>query len=141
MWKTLRSGYRYMELWPRHAVVGNLPESRIAPATKLAWRWLPAAAGVNAFVQYQYLGMEFLPQIIASSLLLLWIPCHGFYWLGKRSESQLSVPLRAWYFELKDKLNKSGQDIRLPSHRQGPCYIDLAWVLRKALAELSPHDF
>ncbi|CUS49224.1 MAG: hypothetical protein HLUCCO02_04235 [Idiomarinaceae bacterium HL-53] len=141
MLKKIQRGYQYMKLWPRHAVVGNLPESRIVPATKLALRWLPVGAVCNAVLQYQYLGMEFLPQIVASSLLLLWIPLHGFYWLGMRADAQLSIPLRTWYFELKDKLNKSGKDIRLPSHREGPCYIDLARVLKQALAELPPHDF
>ncbi|MCC5856335.1 MAG: DUF412 family protein [Idiomarina sp.] len=141
MWKAIRRGYRYGQLWPQHAVVGNLPEARVIPATKLGLKLLPLAAAANLFVQIQYLGLEFLPQIIAGTLFLLVLPVQGYYWLGKRAYVKLPPNLEAWYFDLKEKLNQSGEDIRLPGHRPGPCYIDLARVLKKALSVLPPHDY
>ena len=42
---------------------------------------LPVAAVANFYVQFQYLGMEFLPQIIATTLFLLVLPLQGYYWL------------------------------------------------------------
>ncbi|HLV48401.1 MAG TPA: terminus macrodomain insulation protein YfbV [Aliidiomarina sp.] len=141
MWNTLQRGRRYMKLWPKHAVVGNLPESRVVPLTKLGVRWLPVAAFANAFVQWQYLGLDYLPQILAASLFILVLPLQGYYWLGQRAYARLPLPLESWYTELKEKLNTKGDDIRLPSHRPGPCYIDLARVLKKALKQLPPHDY
>ncbi|RUO35187.1 terminus macrodomain insulation protein YfbV [Aliidiomarina sanyensis] len=140
MWKILRHGREYMKTWPNHAIVGNLPEAQIIPATRWALKLLPAAAVVNFFVQFQYLGSDYLIQIVAASLFLLVLPLQGYYWLGKRAYTMLPPPLKHWYFELKEKLNNSGEDIRLPGHRKGPCYIDLARVLRKALAVLPPEE-
>lgn len=140
MWKVLRHGRDYMKIWPNHAIVGNLPEARFIPATRWGVRLLPGAAIANFFVQFQYLGADYLIQIIAASLFLLALPIQGYYWLGKRAYSMLPPALNGWYFELKTKLNESGEDIRLPSHRKGPCFIDLARVLRKALAVLPPEE-
>src|SRR5690554_6854805 len=141
MWKILARGRSYLRLWPKHVVVGNLPESRVIPMVKLGIRWLPVAALANAGVQWQYLGVEFLPQILATSLFILVLPLQGYYWLGKRAYTVLPPPLASWFNELKTKLNQSGEDIRLPGHRPGPCYVDLARVLNKALAVLPPHDY
>lgn len=141
MWNTVQCGRRYMKLWPKHPIVGNLPESQVIPFSKLGARWLPVAAGVNAFVQWQYLGIEYAPQIIACSLFIFLLPLQGYYWLGKRAYRPLPIPLVRWYQELKTKLNQQGEDIRLPSHRPGPCYIDLARVLQQALKKLPPQDY
>jgi uncharacterized membrane protein YfbV (UPF0208 family) len=140
MWKTLKRGAEYLKLWPNHAVVGNLAESKFVPATKLGVKVLPIAAVVSFFVQFQYLGSELLPQILATSLFILVLPIQGYYWLGKRAYQILPPALNNWYFELQSKLNAAGEDIRLPGHRKGPCYVDLARVLRKALAVLPPEE-
>ncbi|MCH8492070.1 MAG: DUF412 domain-containing protein [Idiomarina sp.] len=140
MWKTLKRGAEYLKLWPNHAVVGNLAESKFVPATKLGVKVLPIAAVLNFYVQFQYLGSELLPQILATSLFILVLPLQGYYWLGKRAYQILPPALNNWYFELQNKLNAAGEDIRLPGHRKGPCYVDLARVLRKALAVLPPEE-
>ncbi|WP_194755456.1 terminus macrodomain insulation protein YfbV [Aliidiomarina indica] len=140
MWKSVRRGIKYMKVWPNHAVVGNMTEAKVIPATRLGARVLPIAAVANFFVQFQYLGMDYLPQIIGASLFILLLPLQGYYWLGQRAYRELPPPLKHWYFELKQKLNDSGEDIRLPSHRPGPCYIDLARVLRTALTVLPPEE-
>lgn len=141
MFKVVRQGHKYMKLWPNHAVVGNLPEAQVIPLVKMGIRLLPFAAAANFFVQFQYLGTDYLPQIIAATLFILVLPLQGYYWLGKRAYKVLPPPLKAWYFELKEKLSQNGEDIRLPGHRKGPCYIDLARALRKALAVLPPHEY
>lgn len=141
MLQHIKNGHRYMQLWPNHACVGNLAEARVIPATRFGWKAMPVAALANAFVQFSYLGPEFMPQILAATIFILLLPLQGYYWLGKRAYTQLPLALRSWYFELQEKLNAQGADIRLPSDRQGPCYIDLARVLRKALNQLPPHEF
>ncbi|MCH8501988.1 MAG: DUF412 domain-containing protein [Aliidiomarina sp.] len=140
MWKTFKNGLDYMKIWPNHAVVGNLPESRVIPALKLGVKVIPVAAVANFYVQFQYLGADYLPQIIATTLFLLLLPLQGYYWLGKRSYRLLPPPLKSWFLDLQYKLNQAGEDIRLPGHRPGPAYIDLARVLRKALAVLPPEE-
>ncbi|RUO31824.1 DUF412 domain-containing protein [Aliidiomarina sedimenti] len=139
--KVFANGWRYMKLWPNHAVVGALPEAQIIPLTRLVSWMLPAAAVTNFGVQWFWLGTEHLPMIIMASMFLLLLPLQGYYWLGKRAYSELPLNLRGWYFELQSKLQVAGQDVRLPSHRPGPCYIDLALILRKALSELPPDQY
>lgn len=140
LWRTFSDGWKYMKLWPNHAVVGAMPEARVIPATRLGTIWLPIAALLNFTVQWYWLGSAHMPQIIAASLFLLLLPLQGYYWLGRRSYQELTPALKAWYFDLRDKLSSNGEDVRLPSDRKGPCYIDLARILRKALAVLPPDE-
>lgn len=140
MIKVLQHGWEYMKLWPNHAVVGALPEAHVIPLTRLISWMLPAAALVNFAVQWTWLGSAHAGTIITASVFLLLLPLQGYYWLGKRAYSELPLHLRAWYFELQSKLQAAGRDVRLPSHRPGPCYIDLAVILRKALNILPPEQ-
>lgn len=141
LFRTFANGWHYMKVWPNHAVVGALPEAHVIPATRLGSLYLPVAAVVNFAVQWYWLGSSHMGQIIAASLFLLLLPLQGYYWLGKRAYQLLPLGLKSWYFELQNKLASAGQDVRLPSHRPGPCYIDLARILRKALADLPPGDY
>lgn len=141
LFKIFREGWQYMKLWPNHAVVGGLPEAQVIPLTKLVTWLLPLAAVVNFAVQWTWLGSEHLGSTLAASVFLLLLPLQGYYWLGKRALSELPLSLRAWYFDLQSKLQQSGLDVRLPSHRPGPCYIDLATIVRKALSILPPEDY
>jgi uncharacterized protein len=140
MLKTFRSGLQYMRIWPNHAVVGALPEAQVIPLTRFGSWVLPIAALLNFAVQWTWLGGEHLAPSIAASLFLLLLPLQGYYWLGKRAYSELPLTLRSWYFDLQTRLSQAGEDVRLPSHRPGPCYIDLARILNKALAVLPPDE-
>lgn len=139
--RVFKRGWDYMRRWPNHAVVGALPEAQIIPLTRLTTWMLPLAGVVNFGVQWFWLGSEKLPMIISASLFLCLLPLQGYYWLGKRAYSELPLNLRSWYFELQGKMQQAGQDVRLPSHRPGPCYIDLAVLLRRVLDELPPDQY
>lgn len=139
--RTFKDGAQYLKLWPNHAVVGGLPEAQVVPLTRLITWALPIAAVVNFAVQWTWLGSEHMASIITTSLFIALLPLQAYYWLGKRAMSELPLSLRAWYFELQGKLLQSGMDVRLPSHRKGPCYIDLAVMVRKALSVLPPEDY
>lgn len=141
LFKTFREGWRYRKLWPNHAIVGGLPEAQVIPLTKLITWMLPIAAVVNFAVQWTWLGSGYLGTTVTASLFLLLMPLQGYYWLGKRSLSELPLSLRAWYFDLQAKLQQAGRDVRLPSHRPGPCYCDLAVIVNKALAELPGDEY
>ncbi len=130
MWKLFKDGQAYAKIWPRHAVVATMTESRVVPAVNFTARWMPAAAVISFLVQWQWLLP--LSQALISSLFLLSIPLQGWYWLGARANGQLPPALAAWYQELAKKLKIEP--------RTKPIYFDLAKILRKALKELPPEE-
>lgn len=56
IWQVLQSGQKYAAIWPHHAVVAAMTETRVVPAVKFAAHWMPGAAVVNFLVQWQWLG-------------------------------------------------------------------------------------
>lgn len=130
IWQVFKSGQDYAAIWPHHAVVAAMTETRVVPGVKFAAKWMPAAAVINLWVQYQWLGSDFLPQAMVSSLFLLSVPVQGWYWLGQRALSQLDPRLKHWYLELAQKLHVQP--------RSKPTRMDLARLLNKALRELPP---
>ncbi|MDN7124108.1 terminus macrodomain insulation protein YfbV [Pseudidiomarina terrestris] len=130
IWQVMQAGQRYAAIWPHHAVVAAMTETRVVPAVKFAAQWMPAAGVVNFLVQWQWLGETLLPQAIVSSLFLLSLPIQGWFWLGRRALSELDPRLKHWYLELAQKLSVQP--------RSKPTRMDLARLLRKALDELPP---
>lgn len=128
--KTFRMGQEYAKVWPRHAVVAAMTESRVVPAVKFAERWVPAVAILNFFVQWEWLGSQGLAQVVVTSLFLLSIPLQGWYWLGQRAQAPLDPKLHHWYRDLAVKLAVQPQ--------AKPTHLMLAKLIRKALQELPP---
>lgn len=132
IWQVLQSGQKYAAIWPHHAVVAAMTETRVVPAVKFAAHWMPGAAVVNFLVQWQWLGESLMPQAVVSSLFLLSLPIQGWFWLGRRALSPLDPRLKHWYLELAQKLGVQP--------RSKPIRMDLARLLRKALKELPPDE-
>lgn len=132
LWQVFKTGHQYAAIWPHHAVVAAMTETRVVPAVQFAAKWMPAVAVVNFIVQYQWLGNGMLPQALVSSLFLLSLPLQGWYWLGRRAVSKLDPRLQHWYLELAQKL--------AIQPRPKPTRMDLARLLRKALQELPPEE-
>src|SRR5690554_383658 len=130
IFKTLKDGQAYAKLWPRHAVVAAMTESRVVPAVAFAARWMPALAVINLVVQLQWQGEQLLPQALVTSLFLLSMPIQGWYWLGRRANAPLNPRLQHWYNDLAQKLTVQPQ--------RKPTYMHLVKLLRKALHELPP---
>lgn len=129
-WQVFRQGQTYARIWPRHAVVAAMTETRVVPAVSIAAKMMPAAAVLSFLVQWQTFGQALLPQATVTSIFLLSLPLQGWYWLGRRSEAPLPPQLLRWYQDLAAKLKVKGQG--------EPTYMDLARILRKALNELPP---
>lgn len=127
---TLRQGHQYALLWPRHAVVAAMTETRVVPAVMLASKWMPAAAVVNMLVQWHFQSETLLPLAWISSVFLLSLPVQGWYWLGRRAQSKLPPRLQHWYCDLAQKL-----ELRPRAHGT---YFDLVKMLRRALEQLPP---
>ncbi|CAB0150188.1 hypothetical protein PSI9734_00753 [Pseudidiomarina piscicola] len=130
LWHVLQSGQKYAAIWPHHAVVAAMTETRVVPAVKFAAQWMPAVAVVNFLVQWQWLGSAMLAQAVVSSLFMLSLPIQGWVWLGRRALSELEPSLHQWYLELAQKLGVQP--------RNKPTRMDLAKLIRRALAELPP---
>lgn len=128
--KTFKLGHEYAKIWPRHAVVAAMTESRVVPAVQFAAKWIPAIATINFIVQWEWLGTHALAQIVVTTLFLLSLPLQGWYWLGQRAQTQLDPRLQHWYLDLAVKLSVQ------PNPK--PTYLMLARLLRKALQELPP---
>lgn len=132
IFQIFQDGQRYAHIWPRHAVVAAMTESVVVPAVNFAARWLPPVAVINFVVQWQWQGESLLPQAIVTSLFILSLPLQGWYWLGRRANTQLTPQLKHWYQQLASKLKMEP--------RKQPNYMDLAVMLRKALRELPPDE-
>lgn len=132
IFSTLKAGQQYAKLWPRHAVVAAMTETRVIPAVAFAAKWMPAVAVINLAVQWQWQGEQLLPQALVTSLFLLSMPLQGWYWLGRRANSVLPPRLQRWYQELATKLRIQPEP--------KPTYMQLAKILRKALQELPPEE-
>lgn len=132
IFKTLTDGQHYARIWPRHAVVAAMTETRVIPAVAFAAKWMPALAVINLAVQWQWQGEQLLPQALVTSLFLLSMPFQGWFWLGRRANSQLTPRLHQWYKDLAHKLGVQAE--------RKPTYMHLAKILRKALHELPPEE-
>jgi Uncharacterized protein conserved in bacteria len=132
LFKLLKDGQHYASIWPRHAVVAAMTETRVVPAVQFTARWMPALAVINLAVQWQWQGQLLVPQALVTSLFLLSLPFQGWYWLGRRANTKLDPRLRHWYGDLAKKL-------KVQPHAQ-PTYMHLAKILRKALQELPPDE-
>ena len=132
VWKLLKDGQAYAKVWPRHAVVAAMVETRVVPAVAFAAKWAPAIAIINLAVQWQWQGEHLLPQALVTSLFILSFPFQGWFWLGRRANTQLDPRLAHWYRDLAAKLSTQ-------PHSK-PTYMHLAKILRKALQELPPEQ-
>lgn len=132
IFRTLQTGQQYAKIWPRHAVVAAMTETRVIPAVAFTAKWMPALAVINLAVQWQWQGEQLLPQALVTSLFLLSMPFQGWFWLGRRANSALTPRLKHWYCDLANRLGMQAE--------QHPTYMHLAKILRKALQELPPEE-
>lgn len=135
MFSTLKAGLQYSRDWP---VVPELnavfPENKVIRMTSFAQKVLPVVALTGALVQFNQLGATQLPLILTMMLFILSMPFQGWYWLGKRAQTELPPTLSGWYSEIKQKMQSQGVQIQSPQHKL--CYADLALLLKQAFGQL-----
>ncbi|WP_143872732.1 terminus macrodomain insulation protein YfbV [Catenovulum sediminis] len=133
--KVFISGYSYSKVWPlKPQLFSVFPECRIIKATQFAVLVLPILAILSFFIQVSYLGEQFIPQSLALCCLILSMPLHGYYWLGKRSQQVLPVSLANWYYQIESRLLEQGVEVQTLTHK--PKYLDMAHALKLAFSEL-----
>jgi uncharacterized membrane protein YfbV (UPF0208 family) len=132
---TLRAGMQYGKAWPLVSELNSVfPENQIIRLTRFGQQVLPALSVLSLFVQLNFFGQAYLAPALASALFLLLLPFQGWYWLGRRSMSELPPAMLSWYLEIADKLRSHGMTVLNPQAK--PCYADLARVLQQAVSQL-----
>jgi uncharacterized protein len=135
MFSTLKAGLQYSRDWPVVLELNAVfPENKIIRMTRFAQKTLPAVAVVGALVQFNVLGAEQLPLILTMMLCILSMPFQGWYWLGKRAQTELPPGLSSWYGEIKQKMQEQGLQTQTPQHKLR--YSDLALLLKQAFGQL-----
>lgn len=135
MFSTLKAGLQYSRDWPVVLELNAVfPENKIIRMTRFAQKTLPAVAVVGALVQFNVLGAEQLPLILTMMLCILSMPFQGWYWLGKRAQTELPPGLSSWYGEIKQKMQEHGLQTQTPQHKLR--YSDLALLLKQAFGQL-----
>ena len=131
----IKDGQLYAKTWPLQRELASIfIEYRVIKATQLAVKALPTLAVLSLMVQIQALGVEYMPQAIATALFLLSIPMQGLLWLGKRADTILPVSMANWYHQIHEKMTESGYF--LPQTVRKPRYQDLAELLKQAYEKM-----
>lgn len=110
-------------------------QTKAIKLTDLAMTVAPAIAFVTAWLQLTYLGEQSLHTALAMSLLILTIPFHGYFLLGKQAQQPLPLGLKSWYKEIEQQLEQKQVDLaRVKSssntHSNKLTYLDLAKLLK-----------
>jgi len=135
MLAVIKDGQIYAKTWPlKRELAAIFIEFRVIKATQLAVKVLPMLAVLSLMVQIQGLGLDYLPQAIASALFILSIPFQGLYWLGKRSNSPLPSSMANWYHQIHQHMVSEG--CHLPSAASKPRYKELADLLKQAFDKM-----
>ena len=109
-------------------------QTKVIKFVNLLLMLTPAIAMLTVWMQVHYLGEESLQTSIAMALLILSIPLHGFYILGKQADELLPIGLKSWYQEIEDKLKQQSvvnQTIHQSANKSKLTYMDLAELLKK----------
>jgi len=121
-------GRLYAKKWPmRRELAPLFLEFRVIKATDLAITVMPILAMLTLFFQFNYLGADFLPQTIATSLFFISLPLQGLLWLGKRAQTPLEPAMQKWYNHLYTKMVANGYQMKLNENK--PRYLELADLL------------
>ena len=109
-----RRGQHYSKTWP------------------LAIRFMPPIAVFTLCWQIALGGQ--LGPAVATALFALSLPMQGLWWLGKRSVTPLPPAILNWFYEVRGKLQESGQ-VSAPVEGK-PDYQALADTLKRAFKQL-----
>lgn len=99
--------------------------------TRYAIRFMPPIA---VFTSAGRLPGGQLGPAVATALFALSLPMQGLWWLGKRSVTPLPPAILNWFYEVRGKLQESGQ-VLAPVEGK-PDYRALADTLKRAFKQL-----
>lgn len=104
LFKLVKLGYKFSQTWPKkEPYLQMFDQTKVIKLTDLAMTVSPAIALLTIWLQVSQLGFEYLNVSLAMTLLVLSMPFHGYYQLGKQAELRLPIGLQSWYRELEQK--------------------------------------
>lgn len=126
-------GQHYAKTWPQDKRLSAIfIDNRIIRITRFAIRTMPPAA-VFVLCWQIALGGQLGPAV-ATAMFAISLPMQGLWWLGKRSITPLPPGLLHWFWQVREKLQQSGQ---APIPIEGrPDYQALADTLKRAFKQL-----
>ncbi|MDU0111816.1 DUF412 family protein [Psychrosphaera aquimarina] len=133
---TLNSGYKFSQTWPKkEPYLLSFPQTGYVKLADLAMTVAPIIAFITAYLQLSYNGMDNINTTIAMSLLILSLPIHGYFLLGKQAEADLPIGLKSWYREIEQQLQNSDVEMKQgvnlnKSKAHKLTYMDLAKLLK-----------
>lgn len=137
--KTFALGYRFSQVWPKQEpYLVAFPQTTAVKLADMSLTCAPIIALFTAAFQLKFLGYGSLNLTLAMSLLILSIPLHAFYVLGRQAEEKLPAGLQSWYKEIETKvkqqaLENEGKSIELQNQNKAKnklTYMDLAQLLK-----------
>ena len=128
-----RRGQHYSKTWPLEKRLAPVfVENRVIKMTRYAIRFMPPIAVFTLCWQIALGGQ--LGPAVATALFALSLPMQGLWWLGKRSVTPLPPAILNWFYEVRGKLQESGQ-VLAPVEGK-PDYQALADTLKRAFNHL-----
>lgn len=110
-YKTLSLGYKFSQVWPKkEPYLQMFEQTKVIKLTDLAFTVAPAIAVATLWLQLDLLGMSYLNLSLAMALMVLSIPAHGYFQLGKQANSRLPIGLQGWYRELEQKVQVENRE-------------------------------
>ncbi len=99
----------------------------------LCYLFYAADRRIYNFLRQIALGGQLVPAV-ATALFALSLPMQGLWWLGKRLSTSLPPAILNWFYEVRGKLQESGQ-VLAPVEGK-PDYQALADTLKRAFKQL-----
>lgn len=131
-------GQHYAKTWPMDKRLAPVfVENRAIRLTRFAIRFMPPIAVFTLTWQIALGGQ--LGPAVATALFACSLPLQALWWLGKRSVTPLPTTTQQWFFDVRDKLQASGQ--ALAPIEGKPDYQALADVLKRAFKQLDKTFF
>lgn len=133
---TIQTGYKFSQTWPKNEpYLHSFEQTKTIKLAELSLIASPVIAFITIWLQISYLGIETFNTTLAMSLLILSLPIHGYFILGKQAKAVLPLGLKSWYREieqqLKEKQIEQGQSAPSSSTKSNKLtYMDLANLLK-----------
>ncbi len=145
MFKTIKDGMEYMELFPLEPLLNPVfPEYRVKKVMQLSALILPPfmvlmvlwvyirGGGLHPEISLFLALEENLLMLVLCLVFLLSMPLQGYYWFGRRASQPLNPRLSQFYLKTCARLGRQGSSV--------PTMLDLVRVIRAALKSQGP-DF
>ena len=131
-----RRGQHYSKTWPLEKRLAPVfVENRVIKMTRYAIRFMPPIAVFTLCWQIALGGQ--LGPAVATALFALSLPMQGLWWLGKRSVTPLPPAILNWFYEVRGKLQESGQVLAPVEGKLSLLFFHRSRVIQESTMEMT----